>query len=442
MERVCYDESDRLRGLDELASLAEKGLVRVVGDGDRYALLETIRAFAAEQLHAGGEVDLVRGTHADYFLECAAGIGADIFASRQLDAMHRGRTEGPNIHAALQWLSARARAGDAAALEKALLLCGGMDWYWHISALHLTAREWMDPLLALAADRPPSRGRAVARLAAGMVSTTTGEWERSLEEWAGAYRDGTAVGDPKAAAEGLMGVGYCNLSLGRMKEAAAALDEVLARGSNDVHDFVLGIAKSLRGMQLFATGHVDDGVALVEQGIQIHERYGDHEGRGVGLSLLAQMIFGKGEHARALALYREALEHLETVGDLPEVARVHTEMGWTALAGADTPAARRAFQNSVRTNDVVGSPRGTGLALMGLAAVEAAEGRPERAVAIAAAAEALSRRVGVVIAHPMAPGLAERIEALKAAVPKSNLDGLVASASTMTPAAVLAMLGE
>lgn len=136
------------------------------------------------------------------------------------------------------------------------------------------------------------------------------------------------------------------------------------------------------------------------------------------------------------------LQHLETVGDLPEIPRVHCDLGWTALAVGDAGRARRAFQNAVRTNEALGSPRGTGLSLLGLAAVEAAEGRIDRAVAIAAAAEALSRRAGVVIAHQMDPGLAERIATLKASIPKGDLDGLVEKASTMTPQAVLAMVAE
>jgi hypothetical protein len=40
----------------------------------------------------------------------------------------------------------------------------------------------------------------------------------------------------------------------------------------------------------------------------------------------------------------------------------------------------------------------------------------------------------------MDPGLAGRIEVLKASIPKGTLDGLVARASTLSPAAVLAML--
>jgi tetratricopeptide (TPR) repeat protein len=275
-----------------------------------------------------------------------------------------------------------------------------------------------------------------------MVSTTTGEWERSRSEWEGGFKDAVAIGDAKAAAEGIMGVGYCNLSLGRMDESAAALDEAIARSGGGVCEFIHGLSKAIKGMLLFATGRLDAGITLVEEAIQIARRLDDREGGGVALSFLAQMIYGKGDHARAQAVYSEALEQLEKVGDLPEVARVHCELGWTALAGASTRRARQAFQSAVRTYEVVGSPRGTGLALLGLAAVEAAEGRSERAVTIAAAAEALSQRAGVVIAHPMDPGLAARIEALKARIPKGDLAGLVADAGALTPAAILAMVAE
>ncbi|MFN0152641.1 MAG: protein kinase domain-containing protein [bacterium] len=440
MERVCYGEDDRHRALDDLDSLVEKGLVRVVGSGERYALLETIRAFSAEQLHAGGEVDAIRQAHADYFVEFASVVASDIFGIGQLDAVRRARGDNANTLAAIQWLSVRARAGDAAALEKGLLLCGNLDWFWHIGGQHFTARLLLDPLLGLAADAPPSRGRALSRLAAGMVSTTTGEWERSRGEWAGAYEDGKAVGDAAAAAEGIMGVGYCNLSLGNMDEARAALDEGIARSAGGVADFIHALSMSIKGMLLFVTGDLDSGVALVEQARRIHERMNDREGLGVALSFLAQMTFAKGDHDGALVLYRDALAALEAVGDHPEIARVHCEMGWTALSAADARAAKREFRLAVQAYQEVGSPRGTGLALLGLAAVEAADGRPERAVAIAAAAQALSERAGVVIAHPMDPGLAGRIEALKASIPKGMLDGLVANASTLSPAAVLAMV--
>jgi hypothetical protein len=95
----------------------------------------------------------------------------------------------------------------------------------------------------------------------------------------------------------------------------------------------------------------------------------------------------------------------------------------------------------VRTYEEVGSAPGTGQALMGLAAVEAAQGRSERAVAIAVAAQDLSARAGVVVDHPMDPGVADRIGALKATIPESTLTGLEAGARDLTPGAVLEMLG-
>ena len=124
------------------------------------------------------------------------------------------------------------------------------------------------------------------------------------------------------------------------------------------------------------------------------------------------------------------------VGDHPEIARVHCEMGWTALASANARAAQDAFVRAVHEYELVGSPRGTGSALLGLAAVEAARG-PIRSAPWRSPRRhsALSERAGIVIAHPMDPGLAGRIEALKASIPKRTLDGLVADASTLSPAA-------
>jgi hypothetical protein len=53
-----------------------------------------------------------------------------------------------------------------------------------------------------------------------------------------------------------------------------------------------------------------------------------------------------------------------------------------------------------------------------------------------------TERVGDVVAHPLDPGGWDRIEALKASIPKGALDGLVANASTLSRASVPAMVAE
>ena len=140
--------------------------MRVVGSGERYALLETIRAFAAEQLHAGGEVDVRRGTRTPT-TSCVRGRRRRGHPGHgQLEAVRRARDDNANTHAAIQWLTSCARAGDKDALEKALLLCGHLNWFWHIGGQHFTARVVLDRV-ARARGRcsaePRSRTRAPGR---------------------------------------------------------------------------------------------------------------------------------------------------------------------------------------------------------------------------------------------------------------------------------------
>ena len=452
MEAVCYVTPERIHALDELSSLVEKGLVRVVGTGERYSLLETIRSFAGEALVASGEADNVRRAHANVFLVFAEAVNAGIKGNGQLDAMRRARIENANMQAAIRWFTAQARtgrdvptareSGDGDAVEQGLTLCGSLNWFWHIGGQHFTARDAIDALMPMAAERAPSRGRALALLAGGMVSVNTGEMERGIDEWARALADARALSDDALLAEACMCVGYGYMSTGRMEESGVALDEAMVYSERRGLDFMLALSMSMKGLQLFVMGALDAGFALVTQARQIQTRIGDYEGGGLALSFLAQMTAAKGEVGRAFELYGQALSSFTRVGDRPEVARVHSEIGWTALGAARIPVAREAFRRSLRVYDEVGSARGVGLALTGLAAAEAAEGRAERAVTIAAAAEAMSERTGVVVEHPMSPEMGGQVDAARATIGRELLEALVAAGREMSPRAVLTMIAD
>lgn len=342
--------------------------------------------------------------------------------------------------AALQWLLTRARMGVPEAVEHGLLLCGYLGWYWHIVGLHLVARGSVDALLALAADRAPSRGRALSFFTGGMVSAVTGEMERGLAEWSRMLEDGRAIGDTDIVTLALTGMGYLHFGIGQMDEARGRLDDAVTNAEASGHDFHNALARTIKGMLMFATGDLEGGIAMVESARRIQIRLGDFEGGGMALSFLASMAFAKGDLPRTLALYRESEAAFGTVGDKPELARVQCETGYAVLVAEDLVEARRCFQRALRTYDEVGSPRGAGQALLGLAATEAAAGNAERAVAIAAAAQEMSARAGVVVEHPMAPGVAERIEALRASIPKEDLEALLASGRALSPSAVQALV--
>ena len=71
-------------------------------------------------------------------------------------------------------------------------------------------------------------------------------------------------------------------------------------------------------------------------------------------------------------------------------------MAWTHLRHKETTLARRHFLDAVQAYTDVGSVRGVGLSLIGLAATEAEDERPARAVQIAAAAEVYAQEEGIV----------------------------------------------
>ncbi len=442
MEAVCYPAAEAYRAIDELESLVEKGLVRVIGSGQRYGLLETIRAFAAEQLHAEGAVDDARRAHADYFVDASERMAVDIVGPAQLDAIQRARDDNANTLAALQWLGGAAHADAEDAAEKGLSICGNLLWPWHINGQHLTGLTEASRFLELAEEGRPTKGRVQGLLVKAISRSSLGDMDGHLQDALVALEHARDMAEDALIGEALLHVGYVHLSCGRPDEAKVALEEGRTRLQEPGAEFLLAVVLALLGMATFLGGDLPGGREHVESALRMQRNIGDYEGRGLSLSCLAQMTFAEGDHAAAMDRFREALDAFGRVGDRPEVARLHVEMGWAALGAGDPGEARAAFVRGVRAYEEVGSPRGTGTALMGLAAVETAAGRTERAVTIAGVARELSARAGVVVTHAMDPGVAERIESLKASIPEAALEGLEAEARELTPAAVLAMVAE
>lgn len=441
LESVCYAEADRWAALDDLGSLVEKGLVRVAPNGERFGLLETIRAFAAEQLHAGGEVELVRRRHADHYLAVAIAVDAGILGTTQRESMARGKSENANFFAALAFLLSMARLGDADATEKGLHLAGSLGWFWHITGQHLAGQSAVEELLAMVANNAPTRGRALARWTSGIVSASTGELPKAFESFSGMIADATLLGDDALIGWACSCTGYTQLGLGQFVDAGVTLERALDYNHRVKHDFWYALAKSFLGFQRFIVGDSDSGLSMLQDARRIQMRIGDAEGGGMTLSFLAQMQFARGDIAQAVEFYRQAETDFTTVGDKPEIARVRGEMAYLALSAGDHADARRLFLRALRTNDEIGSPAGIGQALLGLAATESAVGNEPLAVRLAAAAESRSRSAGVVIAHPMAPGLAEEIAAMKAKVPQDRLEELVREGEGLSVSDVMGMWG-
>jgi predicted ATPase/class 3 adenylate cyclase len=431
VEAVCADPGGTC--LDELESLVDKALVHVDAQGDRLRLLETIREFAAEQLAAAGEADEIALRHGRRYAEVAAEIRAGVEGDAQVASIERGIEDEANLQAALDTFRGLAQAGDRDdACETGMQMCADLWMYWHVRGKNLTAWDEARSFLDADADALPTIGRAGALLTAALGSWMGGKIERAKDEWDEAYRIATEVDAPRE----LCVAAVCQSTLGLLgydpegafRWARLGIDQSREHG----FDFTLGVGLIFEGMLHAAAGNVDEAGPRFSEALEIQRRHGDLEGAGMSLGGLAQLAAARGDAEEALDLYRRSLASFEAVGDRGEEARILAEMAWTQLAHDDTELARRYFFESVQAHTDIASVRGVGQSLVGLAAVEAAQNRPERAVQIAAAAEVHTTEEGIVVVYSDGTPGSELVEQARSALSPEALAAATESGRRLT----------
>ncbi len=131
---------------DLLDSLVDKSLIEF--SGERYRMLETIRAFSAERLDESGERDAVARAHASHFLALAQTADPHLRRTEQIEWLARLTAERANLHAALRW----AVESDTAL---ALRLVGALSSYWRLQGVRTEVAPLAARLLANLGPEPP-----------------------------------------------------------------------------------------------------------------------------------------------------------------------------------------------------------------------------------------------------------------------------------------------
>ena len=390
-----FEDAEAVTGagtLDQLEALVDAALVQANG---RLRMLQTIADFAREQLEASGDAAEVAARHAERYAVVAREIRDGVEGTEQLDAIERGIREEENLGAALDTLVAMARQGDQAAAEQGMQMCGDLWMYWHIRGKNLTARDYAAAFLDTEAGSAATAGRAGALRTAGLAAWMLGDLERADAQWREAYGIAGALGDDRelclsSLARTLALLGVDNDAAGRCAREAVARSAALGFA------WAEGFSLTFEGLVSTLTGDVAGAKSNFDEALAIQLRLGDEEGAGVSLGGLAQLAAQRGDLASALDLYAQSLGAFEACGDRAEEARILSEAAWTHLRNEDPGAARRSFFDSVQAYTDVGSVRGIGLSLIGLATTEAVEDRAEHAVRIAAAAEIYAQEEGIV----------------------------------------------
>ncbi len=393
VEAVCADVGTSC--LDEVESLVDHALLQVDPQTNRLRMLQTIAEFAGEQLAASGEADELTLRHASRFAEVAGELRDAIEGAHQVAGVARGVVEDANLQSAIDALLTRARAGDASATERGMRMCGDLLMYWHIRGKNVTAADYASAFLSCDAGGAVSSGRIGALSASGLAAWVLGDFDQARTLWEQALAEAQELDDEREICmqQALLALDLIGLDLDEgMRHATACLQRV----ASTPYRWTEAFARTIEGFLHAVAGDVAAARAGFEAALAMQRTLEDMEGAGLSLGGLAALAAAGDDLASALSLYDESLAAFAAIGDRAEEARVLDEGAWVVLRSGDTAGARDRSLAAAQAYLDVASVRGVGLAMIGLAAADALDGRAEQAVTLAAAADVYASSEGIV----------------------------------------------
>ena len=331
--------------LDTLHTLIEKSLVR--RRGARFAMLQTIREYAAERLRESSEADELGRRHADHFTALAESALPELFDRDAATWLAVLEADLDNLRAALTF------ARDSGDGELFLRLAGAIGRrFWSLRGDLREGRDWLEQ--ALAASETPAEARMLALIGLTNIVDELGDLETAE------------------------------------RSAEAVLDFARARGD------LMGIFHGLWHLGIHAQerGEHDRAELLFEECAEYARRAGSDWGLAVAAGLLAAVVLERRDFDQALQLSLDAAALADDVGDsiwqgvsLVNAATAALRLGRVELA-ADL------LRTLIRLQAEISSKVGLLGAFSLAAATAAAMGRPESAARLLGASQQIGDESG------------------------------------------------
>ena len=260
-EAVCSGDGIDVMGvLDALEQLVDSSLVMAVaGDESRFAVLETVRQYAAREILASGDGARLAERHADHFERLVHDVAPACETDRQFPSIAAIVDDYDNIRASLGWLVDQGHGDRLAAMVLSL------GSFWDVSGKRVDAAVWCRRALEAISEEPSSTRARLYALSA--------ESRMQIGEFSGGYRDsttalemGTALGDAWAAGRGsatlttVMGTVDFDAWRHRWSET-----ERLHREANDVYSLTRLL--TWRGVQFVRRGMTREGIAALADAV-------------------------------------------------------------------------------------------------------------------------------------------------------------------------------
>jgi predicted ATPase/DNA-binding CsgD family transcriptional regulator len=350
VENVCAGADLADEDVFELtAALVAKSVVigEETGTAMRYRLLESIRSYGAEQLHAGGEESKILRRHRDWYERLVLQAWADWIGPRQVEWVRRLDREQPNIRAALEFSLTEPNPGGTA-----LRVTAALHSYWQVRGLVSQGRYWLKR--ALAQSTEPSLERLTATFTATVLAALQGDLAAAADLAQQAEGIAARIGTPWSHAVATLATGGVATYGGDPARAAVMLPSCL----------------------------------------EVFEAEGDLYWTVMTLTGLATVSGLAGDTRSAETSFRSLLTITQAAGEV----RLQSLAAWALGVGlwkdGRIDAAARQVKDSLRLRSSLDDTLGSALCLDVLAWIAADRGRPRRAAILLGVVSALGRTMG------------------------------------------------
>jgi predicted ATPase len=392
VEAVCDTKGDLdLDLLDGMASMVDKSLAQQVeppkGES-RFVMLETIREYALERLQASGEETSTKRAHAAYCLVLAEESAMEQGGAEASEWLERFTLEHDNFRAALEWLI---KTGDA---EWGLRLGAALFRFWEMGEYLAEGRDRLGKLLKLTGGSAPTKLRARALFAAGVLAVGQGDYAAAdtlIRESLDISRE---LGDKQGAAVSLNALAVSARDQGDVAVARSLSEEslMLWRELGDQKAVARALSNLANIVKL--QGDYVGARSLHAECLSIFRELGDRTGVAWSINYQGDVVRDQGDSAAARSLYEQALAMFRELGDSWGVAGTLADLGSLAREQGDYSAARSLYRESIKVFQELDHKRGIARLLECFAGTAAAQLEAERSLRMAGAAAALRQNIG------------------------------------------------
>jgi predicted ATPase/DNA-binding SARP family transcriptional activator len=294
--------------LDRIAELVDQSLV--TREGERFGMLESIRAYALEQLSESGGLDEARRRHARAFAALTEEAEGGIQGPAQAAWFARLDADAENLRAATAWATS---TGDT---DTALRLSGGLFRFWATRGAITERREAL--AAALASGEGSGEPRLNALHSAGVMAAEAGDFAAAESHFTAALALAREIGAVARVARLESNLGTLAMYAGDHEQAVRRYEAgaVISRELGD--PFGLSLVTQNLGIAYDGVGRRDHAIALLEESVELARRAEDPAHLASALRTLARVLMaGEADRARALDLIHESLTRSLSLGDRP-----------------------------------------------------------------------------------------------------------------------------